>query len=190
MNMLYMPTRGLIVGWMKTILGRTASQREKLLYPTSNDDQKVMHLNPRCGGMADAQVFYIPNEVVSAIRWCGTCAGYGKNIRMPSYCPCCDENLNQPYNTSEGVVTLERYALHVASCVHDPHSGVPIPANNPTSRRHQDHQNEFSRECEKFEAMQHQRKAVGAAPRMTTPNWASYMFGRLPIWMHKYPDLG
>ena len=109
---------------------------------------------------------------------------------MPSYCPCCDENLNQPFERSDGAVTMNRYTLHVACCLHDPHSGVPMPAVNLISRCHRDYRKEVLNECERFEAKQNEHKQAGHAPKMTTTLWVRYMLGRLPIWMSKFPNLG
>ena len=109
---------------------------------------------------------------------------------MPSYCPCCDENLNQPFNTSDSTVEMDRYVMHVASCPFDQHSGVPVSANSPTSPCHRDFQTEILKECEGYADRQRERKQAGYAPRMTTPLWARYMLGRLPIWMNKFPNLG
>ena len=108
---------------------------------------------------------------------------------MPSYCPCCDMNLNQPHNTSDSVVDMERYVSHAASCLYDQHSGLPATIN-PTSPCHRDRQDAILRECEEYAEKQHERKQAGHAPRMTTHLWARYMLGRLPIWMNKFPNLG
>ena len=116
----------------------------------------------------------------------------------PSYCPCCDHNLNQPYNTSDATVDLERYVTHVASCTHDPHNGPPVPPNvvlqapyaDPVSQCHIDYQDAVFKECETYDEQQRPRKLSGLAPRMTEPRWAEFMLGRLPVWNYVYPNRG
>ena len=188
-NLLRLPTGGLVVGFSINLSARDAGDREAWIYPRFPDQMKIMHLNQRCGGMIDAQVHYIPAELAHMIRWCKTCAQSGRNVRMPSYCPCCDMNLNQPHNTSDSVVDMERYVSHAASCLYDQHSGLPATIN-PTSPCHRDRQDAILRECEEYAEKQHERKQAGYAPRMTTHLWAKYMLGRLPIWMNKFPNLG
>ena len=189
-NLLRIPTRAIVIGYSVNLHARSAEDRENLIYPQRPDMQKILHINPRCGGMQDAQIHYIPGELAHMIRWCRVCAQNGRKIKMPSYCPCCDENLNQPINTSDATVEMDRYVMHVASCPFDQHSGVPVPANSPTSPCHRDFQTEILKECEGYADRQRERKQAGYAPRMTNPLWARYMLGRLPIWMNKFPNLG
>ena len=119
-----LPTRGIYVAFSKNVLGRTHDEARRFTYARdSNVSEKILHLDMRCSGMNNPRVHYLPAETLDLYRWCGNCAKYGENVELPSYCPCCDQELSHP--GVEGV-NMIRYARHV-------HSG-PVNHNMPITR--------------------------------------------------------
>ena len=102
------PSRGIHVAFSKNTHGRTPDEANRLTY--GRDAEKIMHLRSNCSGMQNPQVHFIPSELAPYMRWCGACADYGKEVRMPNYCPCCDQVLGPGGHTD-----FVRYMQHTAS---------------------------------------------------------------------------
>ena len=107
---------------------------------------------------------------------------------MPSYCPCCDMNL-EPDNRSGGEASLDRYAVHVATCFDNIYAGGPADPGPPISICPRLHQAEVRQAGEDYVNNQQRFKEAGLAPNMTTASWAARMMGRLRAWTN-FPFIG
>ena len=168
------PTRAIYVAFSKNVQGRTHEEARRSTYARdSNVSEKILHLDMRCSGMVNPRVHYLPAETMDLYRWCGTCARYGENVELPSYCPCCDQELSHP--GVEGV-NMIRYTRHA-------HSG-PVNHNTPITQAStcdEKYQRRVINSMREFlQANQILRMAGSAGRGMMAGNWASRMLRMNP----------
>ena len=163
-HFLMLPTRACQVAYSRNTTGRTADEANRLTY--GRDAEKIMHLRSNCAGMQNPQVHYIPAELAPFMRWCGACADYGREVRMPNYCPCCDQRLGPGGDTD-----FVRYMMHTASHRVD-HRAFPRTCDEVYQRAMVNSARNFVQEC--------RRRLMGPNPgRMfLVGDWASQMVRR------------
>ena len=128
------PTRAIYVAFSKNVLGRTHEEARRFTYArdSSNAQEKIMHIDKNCCGMNNPRVHFLPAESLDMYRWCGQCARYGEAIQLPSYCPCCDQPLENPM--VEGV-SMIRYTRHTHSSPVD--HNAPVTGASTCNEKYQ-----------------------------------------------------
>ena len=128
-----LPCRGYIVAYSRNTLGQTIDEAARAIY-SDRTDGKILHIRRNCSGMQNPQVHFLPFELAALVRWCGhgSCAGWGSQVDMPNYCPCCD-NMLAPGGHRVDIV---RYTRHSMTRPVDDHIS-PITRDSTCNERYQ-----------------------------------------------------
>ena len=106
------------------------------------------------------------------MRWWGACADYGREVRMPNYCPCCDQILGRGVSTD-----ILRYMIHTNSHLVD-HHGPTRTCDEMYQRRVLNKAREFIQSCMQLMMSGNAGRAILAG------DWAARMLRRSPYLAH------
>ena len=169
-----LPCRGYIVAYSRNTLGQTIDEAARSIYSDRTD--KILHIRRNCSGMRDPQVHFVPFELAPMVRWCGhaACAGYGSQVDMPNYCPCCDNLLSPGGNR----VDIVRYSRHCMTRVVTDHVS-PITRDSACNERYQ---RQVLIKSQEYQQSRETLRMAGRAGRaITVGDWV----GRMLEW-HRY----
>ena len=160
-----------MVAFSKNTEAQTLQEAEQATYSRTN--QPILHVRQNCSGMHNPRVHYLPVEVGDLVRWCGNCTGYGADLEMPDYCPCCDNRLGPG-----GPMKLVQYAKHVMTRLVN--LQAPITRDSTCDERYQ---RMVLEEARRYSAVRNTLRAAGAAGNeRLVGDWFGRMLRRNPYF--------